>query len=75
MPWEVFATDSISRMLTRVATGPYAMVRAETILRAFLTTYCVKGIGPQDGTFMIVPQVRSHVQFSPWIMAATDIAT
>ena len=63
-PWEVFATDLSSRMLARATTGHYSMARAETIPRAYLTACCLKGVGPQDGTFVVAPFIRGRVHFS-----------
>jgi chemotaxis protein methyltransferase CheR len=63
-PWEVFASDLSSRVLARAASGHYAMARAESIPRAYLTAHCLKGIGAQEGTFVVVPNIRNRVNFS-----------
>jgi chemotaxis protein methyltransferase CheR len=62
-PWEVVASDLSSRVLARARTGHYAMARAKTIPRHLLSKYCLKGIGAQEGTFLIDSQLRSRVQF------------
>lgn len=62
-PWEVLASDLSSRMLERARSGHYAMVRAESIPRKYLLDYCLKGIGAQEGTFLVSPKIRNRVQF------------
>jgi chemotaxis protein methyltransferase CheR len=62
-PWEVFATDLSQRVLARAGTGHYAMARASSIPRALLLRYCLKGVGAQDGTFLVVSQLRDRVHF------------
>jgi len=62
-PWEIVASDVSSRVLARAQTGHYAMARAKTIPRPLLAKYCLKGVGAQDGTFLVDPRLRSRVQF------------
>jgi chemotaxis protein methyltransferase CheR len=62
-PWEVVASDISTRVLERARTGHYAMVRAKSIPREHLAAYCLKGTGPQEGTFLIDEKLRSRVQF------------
>ena len=61
--WEVLASDLSSRMLERAKTGHYALARANTIPREHLHAYCLKGVDSREGTFLIDPRIRSHVQF------------
>lgn len=63
-PWEVLASDLSSRVLERARSGHYSMARAKTIPRPHLQAYCLKGIGSQDGTFLIEPQLRGRIQFA-----------
>jgi chemotaxis protein methyltransferase CheR len=63
-PWEVFATDLSSRVLARATSGHYAMARADSIPRDYLRAHCLKGVGAQDGTFLIAPHIKSRVRFS-----------
>ena len=39
------------------------MTRAKTIPGNYLRDYCLKGVGPQAGTFLVDPKLRSRVQF------------
>src|SRR6185369_17688916 len=34
------------------------------IPREHLMAYCLKGVGPQEGTFVIDPKIRNRVQFT-----------
>jgi len=62
-PWELVASDLSSRVLARAETGHYAIARAKTIPRTYLQRYCLKGVGSQEGTFLIDPRLRSRVRF------------
>jgi chemotaxis protein methyltransferase CheR len=62
-PWEVVASDLSSRVLARAQAGHYAMTRAKTIPRRHLSKYCLKGVGAQEGTFLVDPRLRSRVKF------------
>lgn len=61
--WEVLASDLSSRVLERARTGHYAIARANTISPDLLRAYCLKGVGAEDGTFLIDPKIRQRVQF------------
>lgn len=63
-PWEVHASDLSTRVLDRARNGHYPISRARTIPRPYLQEYCLKGIGAQEGTFLIEPGLRGRVQFS-----------
>jgi len=62
-PWEITASDLSTRILERAASGHYAMERAANIPREFLLKYCLKGIGSQEGTFVIDPKLKNHINF------------
>lgn len=62
-PWEIVASDISTRVLERARSGHYAMERAEHIPPEYLRTYCLKGIGRQEGTFMIDRQLRGKIGF------------
>lgn len=61
--WEVVASDLSTRVLERAGSGHYAMERAEKIPRPYLTQYCLKGIGSQEGTFLVSRKLRERVKF------------
>lgn len=62
-PWEIVASDISMRILERARSGLYAMERAEDIPRNFLTRFCLKGTGAQDGKFLITKELRNRVQY------------
>lgn len=63
-PWEVFASDVSSRMLERAGRGQYPMSRAQEIPLDYLREHCLRGIGAQQGTFIIDPALRSRIRFA-----------
>ena len=63
-PWEVVASDLSSRVLERANTGHYSLALAKSIPRPLLQAYCLKGVGAQEGTFLVEPRLRSRVQFT-----------
>lgn len=62
-PWEVLASDISTSVLEKARSGHYAMARAEDIPKPALARHCLKGVGSQEGTFLIEPGLRSRVQF------------
>jgi chemotaxis protein methyltransferase CheR len=62
-PWEVVASDLSSRVLARAQTAHYPMARAKSIPHPLLAKYCLRGIGAQEGTFLVDPRLRSRVRF------------
>lgn len=62
-PWEMVASDISATVLNKAQAGHYSMERAKNIPPAYLKAYCLKGIGPQGGTFLIDPKIRSQIQF------------
>lgn len=62
-PWEIVASDISTRVLERARSAHYAMERAEHIPQEYLRTFCLKGVGRQEGTFMIDKRLRSKIDF------------
>lgn len=62
-PWEIVASDISTRVLERARNGHYAMERAEHIPQDYLRAFCLKGVGRQEGTFMIDKRLRSKIAF------------
>lgn len=62
-PWDIVASDISTRVLERARSGHYAMERAEHIPVAYLKSYCRKGIGHHDGTFLIEHSLRARIDF------------
>ena len=61
--WEIVGTDISTRVLERARSGHYAMERARNIPEALLKKYCLRGIGPQEGTFIVGRELRERVGF------------
>lgn len=62
-PWEVAASDISTRVLEKARGGHYPMEQAKDIPQRYLSSYCLKGVGSQVGTFLIERGVRSRVNF------------
>ena len=62
-PWEIVASDLSTRVLERARSGIYQMERTEDIPEHYLKRFCLKGIGSQDGRFMVGRALRNRVQF------------
>lgn len=62
-PWEVIGSDISTQVLERARRAHYPMERGRDIPRRLLETYCLKGVGAQDGTFVVDKPLRSRVQF------------
>ncbi|MGE3537616.1 MAG: protein-glutamate O-methyltransferase CheR [Candidatus Tectimicrobiota bacterium] len=63
-PWEILASDISTGSVARAQAGHYAMERAAHIPTAYLSAYCLKGIGRQAGTFLIGDVLRRHIRFT-----------
>ncbi|HEY5958328.1 MAG TPA: CheR family methyltransferase, partial [Polyangiaceae bacterium] len=62
--WEVLGSDISTRVLERARLGHYARERATHIPPDYLKRFCLRGFGPQEGTLLVVRQVRRRVQFT-----------
>lgn len=63
-PWEIIASDISMRVLDKARSGHYPLEQTEHIPKEFLSKYCLKGIGSQEGTFIIDRNIRSRINFS-----------
>ncbi|MCX9154736.1 protein-glutamate O-methyltransferase CheR [Niveibacterium sp. 24ML] len=61
--WQVLASDLSTRMLQAASHACYPIEDAARIPPALLRRYCLRGIGPQSGTFLIERTLRARVQF------------
>lgn len=62
-PWEVVASDLSTRVLDRARAGHYALELAKEIPAVYLKKYCLKGVGAEDGTFLIDRRLRNRINF------------
>lgn len=61
--WELIASDISHQMLAKAQSAHYPIARAEKIPKKLLSKYCLKGLGAQEGTFLIARELRDKVQF------------
>jgi chemotaxis protein methyltransferase CheR len=61
--WELIGSDISTRVLEQARSGHYPIERTKDISRDYLTRFCLKGTGAQEGTFLIDKSLRSRVQF------------
>ena len=62
-PWEVIGSDISTQVLAKARNGHYPMERANRLPQPLLSRYCLKGIGRQEGTFLIDKTLRHRVSF------------
>lgn len=62
-PWEVLGSDISARVLETATNGLYPLERSKDIPRDLLTRYCLKGIGSQEGTFLMDSVLKRRVRF------------
>lgn len=62
-PWSVFGSDISTKVLDKAGAGQYDLGQAHEIPRPYLQAYCLKGVGSQEGTFIIDPQLKKRVSF------------
>ncbi len=61
--WEIVASDISTRVLEKARSGHYSMARSSHIPREYLTRFCLKGIGSQEGTFLVQKSLRAKLAF------------
>ncbi len=62
-PWEVIGTDISTRVLERAVAAHYSLERTSGVPQRYLQQYCLKGIGVQQGTFLVGKELRGRVHF------------
>lgn len=62
-PWEMVASDISMSVLEKARNGHYPLEQTEHIQRSYLTRYCLKGTGPEAGTFLINQTLRRMIKF------------
>lgn len=61
--WEIVASDLSTRVLERARAGHYALEQTKEIPEVYLRKYCMKGVGPEEGTFIIDRRLRSRISY------------
>lgn len=62
-PWEIVASDLSSRVLEQARSGQYPLEDAEGIPKPLLRKYFLKGVGSQEGTFLVGQELRDAIHF------------
>lgn len=62
-PWEVLASDLSRRMLATAQAARYPDARLPEIPPELLRRYCLKGVGSQQGYFLIDAPLRTRLSF------------
>ena len=62
--WEILGTDINTKVIKIARSGQYPMMRAKDIPVHYLKKYCLRGIGDEDGTFIIGPMIKQKVSFA-----------
>jgi len=63
-PWEILASDISTRVLKKAKSGHYPLEQTRHIPKSYLSKYCLKGVGDQEGTFIVERNIRSRIKFS-----------
>jgi chemotaxis protein methyltransferase CheR len=61
--WEVVGSDISMRVLDKARNGNYPIAQAKHIQSEWLAKYCLKGVGSEEGNFLIDPKIRSRIVF------------
>lgn len=61
--WEVLASDISTRVLEQARLARYPMARAQSIPEAVLRRFCLRGVGTQEGSFCVLPDLQARVSF------------
>lgn len=69
--WQILGSDISQPALQTATRGHYRLNRAEGIPQDYLKRFCLKGIGPQDGTLLIDSVLRPKVAFQHVNLAGT----
>ena len=62
-PWDVVGSDLSTRVLERARSGHYPLEQSRHIPQEYLRSFCLKGVGTQEGTFLVSKQLRGRVSF------------
>lgn len=62
--WQVLGSDISQRMLARARIGHYPLARCSHIPPNYLQRFCLRGVGPEDGTLLVQRTLRDQVEFA-----------
>jgi chemotaxis protein methyltransferase CheR len=61
--WEVIGSDINTQVLEHARLGHYKLERTKRIPPAYLQQFCMRGVGPQQGTLLVERNLRNQVRF------------
>lgn len=61
--WQIIGTDINNEVLAHAKRGVYKLKQAERIAQPLLQKFCLKGVGKDQGTFMVRPELRTKITF------------
>ncbi len=61
--WTVTGSDISRRALAVAEQGLYWQERTRGLPSGYLKKYCMKGVGENEGSFLIAPELRRHTRF------------
>ncbi len=61
--WHVLGSDISLRVIAQAKAAHYSLNRVDGIPSVLMRKYCLKGVGKQDGSLLIVPALRNKVEF------------
>ena len=61
--WSVLGSDISVRVLEKAQKAHYQMERIEGLSQERLRKYCLRGVGTQQGSFIIDPDLKRHTEF------------
>lgn len=61
---DILATDLSTRVLDQASAGVWRLDRAAPIPEAYLKSYMLKGVGPEEGKVKAGAQLRSRIRFA-----------
>lgn len=62
-PWEIMGSDISSRVIETARSGHYPLAQADKIPQDYLVRYCLKGVGKQEGTFLIDRALHKRINY------------
>lgn len=70
-PWEIVASDLSTQVLEKARSGLFPIERMPEIPPHYLSNYCLKGTGSQQGTLLIERKLRERVRFVHYNLTET----
>ncbi|MBV2235458.1 MAG: protein-glutamate O-methyltransferase CheR [Sterolibacterium sp.] len=61
--WTVTGSDISQSVLATARRGQYQLDRTRGLPPEYLRKYCLKGVGENEGSFLIMPELRQHTRF------------